>query len=261
MTVLRNVAKRLPRQRYVWPEKALSLVRSTRIPKKDGAMIVQQLKAITSYPEKACWRLAERHGFRRPLCRREWSQEDFEKIVKMCEADRPVSEIADYFGVSLKTIYQKIFKSGKRAGRSGSIYTVSLIAGVLHVGRPTVKQWAAEGRLQLKTEQRGGVTIQYLEDEDFERFCRENQNYLIYDVGGRIAPRERIRFLKEFVAAADMPDDFSARGHKRERHAYARQMSMDAEDNSDEEGTDEPMNSMRVVPRLREGERPQKDYT
>ena len=40
-------------------------------------------------------------------------------------------------------------------------------------------------------------------------------------VGGRIAPRERILFLKQFVIAADMPDDHTARSHRREREAYA----------------------------------------
>jgi hypothetical protein len=81
----------------VWPEKALSLVRSTRTPKKDGAVVVKQLQEITMYPEKVCWRLAERHGFRRPHFRREWSREDIEQILKMCESDRPVTEIAEYF--------------------------------------------------------------------------------------------------------------------------------------------------------------------
>src|ERR1019366_1834201 len=64
--VFDNPRSRSPRQHYVWSEKALSIVRSTTIPKKDGALVVQQLHALTTYPEKACWRLAERFGFRRP---------------------------------------------------------------------------------------------------------------------------------------------------------------------------------------------------
>jgi hypothetical protein len=51
-----------------------------------------------------------------------------------------------------------------------------------------------------------------------------NLNYLIFMVGGRIAPRERIQFLKEFVIAAEMPDDHTARSHRREREAYAQLM-------------------------------------
>ena len=97
MSVLPNTQTRSPRQRYVWPEKALSLVRSTRTPKKDGAVVVKQLQEITMYPEKVSRRLAERHGFRRPHFRREWSREDIEQILKMCESDRPVTEIAEYF--------------------------------------------------------------------------------------------------------------------------------------------------------------------
>ena len=130
MSVLRNTPKRSPRQRYVWPEKALSLVRSTRTPKKDGAVVVKQLQEITMYPEKVCWRLAERHGFRRPHFRREWSREDIEQILKMCESDRPVTEIAECFGTTAKTIHQKIIKNGKKVGRNGSIFTVSLISSV-----------------------------------------------------------------------------------------------------------------------------------
>ena len=93
-----------------------------------------------------------------------------------------------------------------------------------------MRQWAAESRLELQSEVRGSVTVQFAEDEEFERFCRKNHNYLIYEVGGRIAPRERMQFLKEFVMAADMPDDHTARSHKREREAYAQQMKQEAED-------------------------------
>src|SRR5215469_15299173 len=103
---------------------------------KDGAVVVKQLQEITMYPEKVCWRLAERHGFRRPHFRREWSREDIEQILKMCESDRPVSEIAEYFDTTIKTIHQKIIKNGKKVGRNGSIYTVSIISSVLRVTRP-----------------------------------------------------------------------------------------------------------------------------
>ena len=135
MTVLSNAPTRSPRQRYLWPEKALSLVRSTRTPKKDGAVVVKQLQDITMYPEKVCWRLAERHGFRRPHFRREWSREDIEQILKMCESDRPVTEIAEYFHTTIKTIHQKIIKNGKKVGRNGSIYTVSLMSRSARIGK------------------------------------------------------------------------------------------------------------------------------
>jgi hypothetical protein len=241
MTVLSNAPLRSPRQRYVWPEKALSLVRSTRVPKKEGATVVKQLQEITTYPEKACWRLAERHGFRRPHPRREWSREDVERMLKMCDSERPMSEIAEYFGTTVRTIHQKIIKHGKAAKHAGSIYTVSLISSVLHVTRPMVRQWGAEGRLELKSEVRGSVTVQFAEDADFERFCRDNHNYLIYEVGGRIAPRERIQFLKEFVMAAEMPDDHTARSHKREREAYAQQMKPEGDDDDyDDEENNQP---------------------
>src|SRR5271157_847611 len=51
--VLENSRSRSPRQHYVRSEKALSIVRSTRIPKKDGALVVQQLQELTGYPAKA----------------------------------------------------------------------------------------------------------------------------------------------------------------------------------------------------------------
>ena len=152
------------------------------------------------------------------------------RFSRVCESDRPVTEIAEYFGTTVKTIHQKIIKNGKKVGRNGSIYTVSLISSVLRVTRPIVRQWAAESRLELQSEVRGSVTVQFAEDEEFERFCRKNHNYLIYEVGGRIAPRERMQFLKEFVMAAEMPDDHTARSHKREREAYAQQMKQEAED-------------------------------
>jgi hypothetical protein len=119
--------------------------------------------------------------------------------------------------------------------RNGSIYTVSLISAVLRATRATVREWHAEGRLQLKSELRGSLTVQFIEEEEFERFCRKNHNYLAYEVGGRIAPRERIQFLKEFVMAADMPDDHTARGHKRERDAYAQRLKATSEDEDNDE--------------------------
>ena len=92
----------------------------------------------------------------------------------MCESDRPVTEIAEYFDTTIKTIHQKIIKNGKKVGRNGSIYTVSLISSVLRVTRPIVRQWAGESRLELKSEVRCSVTVQFAENEEFERFCRKN---------------------------------------------------------------------------------------
>ena len=157
----------------------------------------------------------------------------------MCESDRSAVEIAEEFGTTVRTIHLKIIRNGKRMERDGSIYTVSLIAAVLRVTRATVRQWHTDGKLELKSELRGSITVHFAEDEEFERFCRKNHNYLIYEVGGRIAPRERIQFLKEFVMAADMPDGHTARSHKRERDAYVQQMKPEAEDEDDEEN-DEP---------------------
>ena len=48
-------------------------------------------------------------------------REDIEQILKMCESDRPVTEIAEYFDTTVKTIHQKIIKNGKKVVRNGSI--------------------------------------------------------------------------------------------------------------------------------------------
>ena len=218
-----NSHSRSPRQHYVWSEKALSIVRSTRIPKKDGVLVVQQLQALTGYPEKACWRLAERLGFRRPNARRVWSQEDISRIIELSETSS-IRDIAKRFKTTSRTIYLKIYHHHKTAGHNGMIYSVTVIANLLKVSPGTVKQWGTEGRLEIRQEQRGSVIAYIVEDDEFERFCRANLNYLIFMVGGRIAPRERIQFLKEFVIAADMPDDHTARSHRREREAYAQLM-------------------------------------
>ena len=228
--VFDNPRSRSPRQHYVWSEKALSIVRSTTIPKKDGALVVQQLHALTTYPEKACWRLAERFGFRRPQARRIWSQEDAARIIELSDT-ACIREIAKRFKTTPRTIYLKIYNHHKRAGHSGMIYTVSAITNLLKVPPATVKQWGAEGRLEIQQQQRGSVTAYIVEDDEFERFCRDNLNYLIFMVGGRVAPRERILFLKQFVIAADMPDDHTARSHRRERQAYAERT--DSEDDID----------------------------
>ena len=223
-----NISRaRSPRQHYCWPERALSIVRSTRIPKKDGALVVQQLQALTGYPEKACWRLAEHFGFRRPNARRVWSQEDIERIVDLSETSS-IRDIAKRFKTTPRAIYLRIYHHHRRAGgRNGMIYTVSAISNLLKVSPGTVKQWGMEGRLKIQQEQRGTTIAYVVEDDEFERFCRENLNYLIFMVGGRIAPRERIQFLKEFVVAADMPDDHTARSHRREREAYSQIMGLE----------------------------------
>ncbi len=239
MNVLSNASIRSPRQRYVWPDKALSLVRNTRLPKKEGAAVVKQLQEITNYPEAACWRLADKYGFLRPHPQREWSREDDERIIKMCQDGRSVVEIAAYFGTTVRTIYMKIIRYGKRVERGGSIYTVALICAVLRVSPATVRGWGREGRLVLKSELRGSATVHFAEDDEFERFCRVNHNYLLYEVGGgRVPPRERFLFLRQFVIAPAMADDHTARSHKREREAYAQQMKSEADDEDDEENDD-----------------------
>ena len=139
--VLENSRSRSPRQHYVWSEKALSIVRSTRIPKKDGALVVQQLQALTGYPEKACWRLAERFGFRRQNTRRVWSQKDLARIIELSETTC-IREIARRFETTTCTIYLKIYNHHRSAGHGGMIYTVSAIANLLKVTPATVKQWA-----------------------------------------------------------------------------------------------------------------------
>lgn len=40
--------------------------------------------------------------------------------------------------------------------------------------------------------------------------------------------------------AAEMPDDHTARSHKREREAFAQQMKPEAEDEDDDQYDDEP---------------------
>jgi hypothetical protein len=219
-----NTRAQLARQQYCWSEKALAIVRSTRVPKKDGVQVVRQLQALTTYPEKVCWRLAERFGFRRPHARRIWSQEDIDRILELSERTA-IREIAARFHTTSRTIYLKIYRHQRRVGYGGVIYTASMISNLLKVTPATVKQWGTEGRLKLRPEIRGQVTVQVVDDLEFERFCRDNLTYLIFMVGGRIAPRERIQFLKEFVIAADMPDDHTARGHHRERESYRELMN------------------------------------
>jgi hypothetical protein len=171
--------------------------------------------------------LAERFGFRRPNARRVWSQEDTERIVELSETIS-IRDIAKRFKTTSRTIYLRIYRHHRRAGgRNGMIYTVSAISNLLKVSPVTVKQWGIEGRLNIQQEQPGTAIADIVEDDEFERFCRENLNYLIFMVGGRIAPRERIQFLKEFVIAADMPDDPTARSHRREREAYSQLMGLE----------------------------------
>jgi hypothetical protein len=214
-----DINLRQPRQHYCWSEKALAIVRSTRTPKKDGTLVVEQLQALTGYPKQTCWRLAERYGFRRPNARRVWTQEDIHRVLEL--ADKiPVREIAARFHTTSRTIYLKIYRHQRQVGYHGVIYTASMICNLLKVTHATVRQWGMDGRLKLRQETRGQATASVVDDFEFERFCRDNLTYLIFMVGGRIAPRERIQFLKEFVIAAEQPDDHTARSHRRERKAY-----------------------------------------
>ena len=58
-----------------------------------------------------------------------------------------------------------------------------------------------------------------------------NESVFNFGKPQRVALRERILFLKQFVIAADMPDDHTARSHRRERQAYAE--LTDSEDDID----------------------------
>ena len=64
-----------------------------------------------------------------------------------------------------------------------------------------------------------------------QEFGSGNESVFNFGKPQRVAPRDRILFLKQFVIAADMPDDHTARSHRRERQAYAE--LTDSEDDLD----------------------------
>jgi hypothetical protein len=157
---------------------------------------------------------------------------------------RPVAEIARHFGVSDKAIYHVIAKNQRRVGRRSEWFGLNSLAKYLTVKPEKVREWIASKMLRCVVEEHGKLRYTMISGAELVRFCKTYKEELIRQ---RI-PEKRILFLVDYVIAADVADDYTARSSKLERQAYDRkeylkrkpaEEAATRQPNNDEEDDDE----------------------
>jgi hypothetical protein len=207
---------RTPRsQRYDWPPEAERLAREK--PRMHPSHLVQRLHDITGHPVDACWRFVQKFGIQRPTRYRSWSEKDQEKVLEMSEL-RPVPEIAKHFGVSAKAIYHVIGKNHRRVARRSEWFGLNALAKYLTVKPQKVRGWIASEMLRCVVEEHGKLRYTMISGAELVKFCKTYKEELLRQ---RI-PEKRILFLLDYVIAADVADDYTARSSKLERKAFER---------------------------------------
>ena len=230
------------RQRYDWPPEAERLARQK--PRMHPSHLVQQLREMTDYPVDACWRFLKKFGIQRPTRYRSWSARDQAKVLEMSE-QRPVGEIAKHFEVSDKAIYHIITKNHRRVARRAEWFGLHLLARYLTVKPEKVRTWLASEMLRGVVEEHGKLRYTMISGAELVKFCKTYKEELLRQ---RI-PEKRILFLVDYVIAADVADDYTARSSKLEREAFERKeylkpkpgsrRSGDEEDDDDEEDSED----------------------
>lgn len=201
------------RRRYEWPREAEHIVRQ----KVHSTNIIQQLRHLTGFPEEACWRFAEKRGVRRSTRYRRWLTTEQQKLLEMSES-RSVKDIAAHFHCSESAVYHVIHRNQRRVGRGSEWFGLNTAARHLRVKIARLEQWVAAGKLNCVSEMHGGRNYRLISGAELCRFCKANRHELI---GQRIAEK-RMQFLIDYVFAAEVQDDYTARSSKREREAFAR---------------------------------------
>ncbi len=131
---------------------------------------------------------------------------------------RPVAEIAKHFGVSEKAIYHVIAKNQRQVSRRSEWFGLNAVAKYLTVKPARVRDWIVSEKLRCVIEEHGRLRYTLISGAELLRFCKAHKEELIRQ---RI-PEKRILFLMDYVIAADVADDYTARSSKLERAAFER---------------------------------------
>lgn len=201
--------------RYDWSPDAERLVRQKQ--RIHPSNLVQQLQPMTGYPLDACWRYVNRFGIKRPTQYQRWTGAAREKVLEMSEV-RTVEEIARHFDVSTKAVYHVIARSGRRVSRRSEWFGLHATARYLTVKPARVRSWMASGMLNGVVETHGQINYTMISGAELAKFCKTYKSELLRQ---RI-PEKRIQFILDYVIAAEMPDDYTARSSKLERKAFER---------------------------------------
>ena len=188
--------------------------------------LITMISQETGNPRDACLRFARQLGVNSKRPYRRWSkreQADLEHLLELY----PVRTVA----MKLRRRIHQIYGMCRRLGISAKARKESLsmyaLARLLHKRPQIVRRWIESGALQAENEGTTNVPRHMVSQESLKRFCKDHAELI---AGDRIS-HERLKFLFEYVFPRPHNDLLPVRESKKERAAYAEQMSYEEQEN------------------------------
>ena len=189
--------------------------------------LITRIAQETGNPRDACLRFARQLGIKAKRSYRKWSkreQDDLEHLLELY----PVRTVA----LKLRRQIHQIYGMCRRLGISAKARKESLsmyaLARLVHKRPQIVRKWIESGALQTENEGTANVPRHMVSQDSLRRFCKDRPELI---AGDRIS-QERLKFIFEYVFPRPHNDLLPVRESKKERAAYAQQMS--AEEREDE---------------------------
>lgn len=189
--------------------------------------LISRIAQETGNPRDACLRFARQLGIKAKRPYRRWSkreQDDLEHLLELY----PVRTVA----LKLRRQIHQIYGMCRRLGISAKARKESLsmyaLARLLHKRPQIVRRWIDNGALQAENEGTAKVPRHMVSQDSLRRFCQDHPELI---AGDRIS-QERLKFIFEYVFPRPHNDLLPVQESKKERAAYAQQMS--AEEREDE---------------------------
>ena len=230
---MRDLKPRKKARAFKWSQAARDAVRANI--NASGAelnRLITMISQETGNPRDACLRFARQLGVNAKRPYRRWSKREQAELEHLLEL-YPVRTVAIKLRRQIHQIYgmcRRIGISAKARKESLSMYA---LARLLHKRPQIVRRWIESGALQAENEGTANVPRHMVSQDSLRRFCQDHPELI---AGDRIS-QERLKFIFEYVFPRPHNDLLPVRESKKERAAYAQQMSVeDQEDEFDQMG-------------------------
>ena len=223
-----DVKPRAKPRAFKWSPAARDLVRASL--DATGAELNRLITLIaqeTGNPRDACLRFARQLGLKAKRPYRTWSKREQAELEHLLEL-YPVRTVAMKLRRQIHQIYGMCRRLGISAKARKESLSMYALARLLHKRPQIVRRWIESGALQAENEGTANVPRHMVSQDSLRRFCKNHPELI---AGDRIS-QERLKFIFEYVFPRPHNDLLPVRESKKERAAYAQQMS--AEEREDE---------------------------